>query len=172
MKKNQVKRSVAVVAIMFLALLNPSRIMAQQKIADKELIGVWIMTSMKYQGESKNYINDFYNQVKVYRANGEYACAEILKDKNSETYIILPHEYGSYYFKNGKYIEMGREASGALKLTSKTTFKGRWRNRYDEWKKVVDMPEALTQHIVDKCKAAQVSPDNLQKMMKKYIFAK
>lgn len=172
MKKNLAKRIMTFGAILFLAMLTPNCIKAQRKVADKELVGVWIMTSMKFDGEGMNYISDNYTQVKVYRADGEYACAEILKS-NDGAYVIVPHEYGTYSFKNGKYIEMGHEIpSENMILTSKTTFKGRWKNRYDTWKKVTDMPEALTQHIVDKCKPSQASPQEMQKLMKKYIFAK
>lgn len=170
MKKNQVKRVATFCTIMLLTILNASSAMAQAKVADKEIIGVWIMQSMKWEGEDKNYISDSYNQVKVYRANGEYACAQIGKDNNGN-YVIMPHEYGTYTMKNGMYSEMGREEI-KYQWVDKVTSKGRWMNRRDVWKKVVDMPEELTQHIVDKCKASQTSPAKIQQMMKKYIFKK
>lgn len=170
MKKNQVKRIAAFFTVMLITMLNATSAMAQAKVADKEIIGVWIMSSMKFEGENKELITDSYNQVKVYRANGEYACAEIVK-QNDGSYRILPHEYGTYYLKNGMYSEMGRKAI-KYEWVDKTTSKGRWMNRIDIWKKVTDMPEALTQHIVDKCKANQSSPANIQQMMKKYIFKK
>lgn len=170
MKKNEVKRMALCLAVMLLAMLNATSVKAQAKVADKEIIGVWIMSSMKFEGENKELISDSYNQVKVYRANGEYACAEIVKQNNG-TYRILPHEYGTYYLKNGQYSEMGRKPI-AYQWVDKTTSKGRWMNRIDIWKKVTDMPEALTQHIVDKCKANQASPENIQQLMKKHIFKK
>lgn len=170
MKKNNAKRIVALVVVMLTCALWSTSIHAQTKVADKEIVGVWIMSSMKYEGESKEHINDSYNQVKVYRANGEYACAEILKQKDG-TYYVLPHEYGTYYLKDGMYSEMGRKPI-KYQWVDKTTSKGRWMNRIDEWKKVTDMPEALTQHIVDKCKASQSSPKEMQELMKKHIFKK
>ncbi|MDE7379216.1 MAG: hypothetical protein K2N13_09740 [Paraprevotella sp.] len=169
MKKNYVKGIAVFLSVMFLALLCPGRTMAQQKVTDKDIIGVWIMTSFKYDGEDRNYICDSYNQVKIYCADGAYACAEIIRDRKGR-YVIYPHEYGTYSFKNGKYIEMGRDATDLIKMTSKTTFKGRWQNRYDEWKKVTDMPEKLTRHILEKCKAAQESPEDIQKLMERYIM--
>lgn len=168
MKHNLHKQIVALVAVLLVTLVNAISIFAQAKVDDKEIIGVWIMTSMKYEGENENHINANYNQVKVYRANGEYACAQIVRQSDG-TYIILPHEYGTYSLKGGQYVEMGRP-SGAIDWINSTAFRGRWMNRYDEWKKVVNMPEELTLHIVDKCKAAQCSPENLQQMMKTYIF--
>ena len=73
-----VKACAVFVALVFLSLANATSAFAQAKVADKEIVGVWIMTSMKWEGENKNHINEAYNQIKVYRANGEYACAEIV----------------------------------------------------------------------------------------------
>ena len=117
-----------------------------------------------YEGENKNMINDSYNQIKVYRANGEYACAEIVKGKNGK-YVIMPHEYGTYYLKNGMYSEMGRDPI-RYNWVDKNTSRGRWYNRVDEWKKVIGMPEELVQHIVDKCKPLAESPAKMQELMK------
>lgn len=170
MKKTQILKLAAFAVLMFVSMFNASSLTAQVKIDDKEIIGVWIMKSMKFEGENKELINDNYNQVKVYRANGEYACAQIVRQKDG-TYLILPHEYGTYYLKNGQYSEMGREPI-TYQWVDKTTSRGRWMNRVDTWIKVSDMPESLTQHIVDKCKASQSSPEEIQNMMKKYIFKK
>ena len=170
MKKNHVTRIAAFLSVMLLALLNVNSAKAQAKVDDKEIIGVWIMTSMKWEGENKENISENYNQVKVYRANGEYACAQIAKQSNGK-YRILPHEYGTYYLKNGKYSEMGREEI-TYNWVDKVTSKGRWHNRIDKWKKIVDFPKSLEQHIVDKCKASAESPKEMQDLMKKYLFKK
>lgn len=170
MKKSQVKRIVAFASVMFITLLNASIIMAQPKVDDKEIVGAWVMSSMKYDGENKNYISESYNQVKVYRTSGEYACAEVIKG-NDGNYEILPHEYGTYSLKNGEYIEVGRKL-GKMDWVNKTSFKSRWKNRNDIWKKATNMPEKLIQHIVDKCKAAQPESKELQDLMKKHIFGK
>lgn len=170
MKLNSVTKFTAFIAIMVLSLLHSTDAAAQAKVADNEIIGVWIMESMKYVGEQKNHIGENYNQVKVYRANGEYACAQIVKQQNGK-YQVLPHEYGTYYLKNGMYSEMGRKPI-KYEWVDKTTSRGHWMNRIDTWKKIVDFPEALTQHIVDKCKANQASPEDMQQLMKKHIFRK
>lgn len=168
MKKNM-KHILTLISIVLLTMLSSSSANAQVKVDDKEIIGTWIMTSMKFEGENKEYIDDSYNQVKVYRANGEYACAEVAKTKD-DSYVVLPHEYGTYSLKNGMYSEMGRSAI-KQEWIDKTHSKGRWMNRNDRWQKV-NMPEKLTQHIVDKCKAAQSEPEEIQKLMKQYIFKK
>ena len=168
MKKN--RRIALAVAIMLMAMLHASCALAQMKVPDKEIVGVWIMTSMKYDGEDREYISENYGQIKVYRANGEYACAEIIRQSDGK-YYVAPHEYGRYTLKNGMYSEMGRKPI-PYGWTSKTTSTGRWQNIIGQWKKVTDMPEAVAQHVVDKCKAAQSSPENIQQMMKKHIFSK
>ena len=162
MKNLKTMQTGTVILCMFLSMMCSTRAMAQVKVADKEIIGVWVMTSMKYDGENRECVGENYSQVKVYRANGEYACAEICKDKKG-TYRILPHEWGTYSLVNGKYTEMGRK-SGTIGLVSKTRFEGRWRNRMDKWKKVAGFPEALTQHIVDKCKAERLDLRHLDQL--------
>lgn len=170
MKKHHATRLFSFVTVMVFTVFCSTSAMAQAKVADKEIVGVWIMSSMKYVGETKNHIGDSYNQVKVYRANGEYACAEIVKQGDGN-YRVLPHEYGTYYLKNGMYSEMGRKEI-KYEWVDKTTSRGHWMNRIDTWKKVVDFPASLAQHIVDKCKANQASAEDMQKLMKKHIFGK
>ncbi len=169
MKHYQANRTLGLLAMLFVILLNTTSVYAQTKVDDKEIIGTWIMTSAKYEGENKEYINDSYNQVKVYRANGEYACAEVARMKDG-SYKVLPHEYGTYSLKNGMYTEMGRKAI-KYEWIDKTHSKGRWKNRIDRWKKV-SLPEKLTQYIVDKCKATRQEPADIQQLMKKHIFEK
>lgn len=62
MKKN---RTVARLAMMLFAMFISSTVMAQTaKTTDKDLIGVWVMESMRYEGNKENYISEGYNQVK------------------------------------------------------------------------------------------------------------
>lgn len=152
------------------ALLNSGKVMAQRAVADKELIGVWVMESMQFEGEEERKCGTNYTQVKVYGADGEYACAEVSRQKDG-TFRVWPHEYGTYTFKNGVYTEMGRTTGpNALKLVDKNTFKGVWFNRHDVWKKVTDMPAELKDYIVFVCKANQTPSVVIQTMIKKYIF--
>lgn len=144
------------------------QLMAQTaKVSDSDLVGTWVMESMQWEGEKKIECGIKYTQVKVYRADGEYACAEVAK-QNDGTFVVLPHEYGTYTYKNGIYTEMGREPS-VLQLVDKTTFKGQWKKRHDVWKKRTNMPERLTQYIVDCCKTKQ-APAEIQQMIRKHMF--
>ena len=163
MKKSVINKLLLSVTLLIMMLTSASPVKAQ-KVADKELVGVWLMESMQWEGESKTMCGKDYTQVKVYRANGEYACAEIAKNNNK--YIVLPHEYGTYTFKNGKYTEMGR--NGILKLVSKDTFTGQWKTRHDVWKKKA-MPAKLVDYIVMCCKTKEGTKE-MQDLIKKYCF--
>lgn len=156
--------------MILIAMCISTSVMAQTpavKTTDKDLIGVWVMESMQFEGQKKFECGDKYGQIKVYRANGEYACAEIASD-GKETYV-LPHEYGTYTFKNGKYTECGR--NGTVIMTDKTHFEGTWKNRYDKWVKVSNMPAKLVDYIVDKCKR-QNDPKDIQNLVRKHILNK
>lgn len=179
MKILNVKRYAMSVVFILVSMLFVGNAAAQNKINDKELVGVWLMESMQYDGENKILcstnqgktktvnVAPNYAQMKVYRANGEYACAEIVK-LNDGKYKVMPHEYGTYSFKNGKYMEMGR--NGNLNLVNATTFTGRWKNRNDVWKKHNNIPAQLVNYVVDKCKAHQSEPADMQQSIKNFIF--
>lgn len=167
MKRMNLKRWYATMVVAIISLAGATHMMAQQtKVADREIVGVWVMESMQFDGEKKQMCGDTYTQVKVYRANGEYACAELVKTDEGK-FVVLPHEYGTYSFKNGAYTEMGRK--GDMTLVDKNTFKGRWKNRNDIWKKKA-VPANLSQFIVDRCKAAQIPSSEMQKLIGQHFF--
>ncbi|MCI5758258.1 MAG: lipocalin family protein [Alloprevotella sp.] len=155
---------------LLLLLLPAGHAVAQAplKVPDREIVGVWLLKTLRFDGEDREYVSANYTQVKIYGANGEYACAEITRtDKGLCT--IFPHEYGTYTLKNGRYSEMGRDAVN-IGWTSRTTFGGRWKNTIVSWQKAANFPEALRQHILEKCKAARQSPENMQAAMRQHIF--
>ena len=113
------------------------------KVADSDLHGVWLMESMQFEGEKK-----------------------IMCGKCS----VLPHEYGTYTYKDGWYSEMGREKrKDAIVWVDKTTTKGTWKTRHDIWKKQTAMPEKLRRYIVDCCKKREM-PADMQQLMKENVF--
>lgn len=168
MKKNLFGRAGAWFLAMTVMFSFGSKSMAQQKTTDKDLVGVWVMESMQFDGENKIECGTRYSQVKIYGANGEYACAEIVS-AGGNGYQVLPHEYGTYTFKNGRYSEMGRPEGGpdALVMVDKNTFKGRWHNRSDVWKRS-SMPDKLKNSILETCKMNRGA--EMQKLIKEYIF--
>lgn len=160
-------RTITKIAMLMLAMCLSANVMAQKyKQSDKDLVGVWLMESMQFEGEKKSVLGENYTQIKVYRANGEYACAEIAYISDTET-MIVPHEYGKYTMKNGKYTENGRK--GTVIMHDKMHFEGQWRNRHDVWRKTTDIPASLVDYIVDKCKH-RTDPKNIQELTKKHIL--
>ena len=162
------KKAMLVVAM---ALIGAMQVSAQNtKIDDKELFGTWIMESMQWEGEKKTVCGkeSGYSQFKYYGADGEYACAELALTKEGKV-VVMPHEYGTYTFKDGWYSEMGRKAiKDAIVWVDKTTTKGTWMNRHDVWKKVA-LPDKVVKYIMDCCKAKN-APADVQQMIKQNIF--
>ena len=138
-------------------------------VTDRDLIGVWTLEWLQYDGEKKIMCGKTtgYSQFKYYGPDGEYACAEIAMTSDGKV-VVMPHEYGTYTFKNGVYSEMGRPAS-ELKMTDKTHFRGRWKNRSDSWVKQPNMPEKVVRYIVERCKLKD-TPADISQSIKQNIF--
>lgn len=139
------------------------------RVTDRDLVGVWTLEWLQYVGEKKIMCGKTtgYTQFKYYGPDGEYACAEIVQIRKGKV-VVMPHEYGTYTFKNGVYSEMGRPAS-ELKMTDKTHFRGRWKNRNDSWVKQPQMPEKVVRYIVDRCKTKE-TPSDVQQLIKQSMF--
>jgi len=161
-----------VLFVMAVALLCVLQVSAQNvKVDDKEIVGVWLMESMQWEGEKKTVCGKEtgYTQFKYYGADGEYACAEIALTKEGKC-VVMPHEYGTYTFKDGWYSEMGRKAiKDAIVWVDKTTTKGTWLKRHDIWKKQLNMPEKLRKYIVDCCRMKE-TPADIQQLIKQTMF--
>ena len=160
-----------VMLVIAVALVSVLQVSAQNaKIADKELVGTWILESMQWEGEKKTVCGKQtgYTQFKYYGADGEYACAELALTKEGKV-VIMPHEYGTYTFKDGWYSEMGREKiKDALVWVDKTTIKGTWQTRHDIWKKK-NLPAKMAKYIIDSCKSRNV-PADVEKAIKQTMF--
>lgn len=156
---------------MSVALISAMQASAQSvKVDDKELVGVWYMESMQFEGEKKIMCGKAtgYTQFKYYGADGEYACAELALTKAGKV-VVMPHEYGTYTFKDGWYSEMGREKiKDAIVWVDKTTTKGTWKNRHDIWKKI-SLPDATVKYIVNCCKSKE-TPADIQQVIKQALF--
>lgn len=162
------KKMMFVMVLVFMASVQVS---AQNvKVDDKELIGTWYMESMQWEGEKKTVCGKStgYTQFKYYGADGEYACAELALTKEGKV-VVMPHEYGTYTFKDGWYSEMGREKiKDAIVWIDKTTTKGTWKKRHDIWKKV-SLPDKVVKYIVNCCKMKD-TPADVQQMIKQNLF--
>ena len=89
MKNFKTMQTCTVILCMFLSMMCSTRAMAQVKVADKEIIGVWVMTSMKYDGENKELIGENYSQVKVYRATVNTHARRYAKTRTARTTYFL-----------------------------------------------------------------------------------
>ena len=163
----QIKQITLTLAALLLCALQANAQTA--RVADRELIGAWTLEWLQYDGEKKIMGGKptGYTQFKYYGPDGEYACAEIVLTRKG-TVVVMPHEYGTYTFKNGVYSEMGRPAS-ELKLTDKTHFRGRWKTRNDLWVKHPQMPDKVVRYIVDRCKMKE-TPTEVQQLIKQSMF--
>ena len=162
------KKMLLVIAV---ALVSAVQVNAQNvKPTDKDLVGVWMMESMQWEGEKKTMCGKAtgYTQFKFYGADGEYACAELALTKEGKI-VVMPHEYGKYTFKDGWYSEMGRPAiKDAIVWVDKTTTKGTWQKRHDIWKKVT-MPNKTVKYILDCCKTKEI-PADVEMTIKQTMF--
>jgi len=157
--------------IFTLLMLTSTSVSAQNyKAADSDIHGVWMLESMQWDGEKKRMCGKAsgYNQYKYYGADGEYCCAEVVRQKDGSI-RVMPHEYGKYTYKDGWYSEMGREKSKtSVVFVDKSTFKGRWKTLNAVWKKIKLSPKT-TRLIVDYCKSANI-PDDVQKELNQTLF--
>ncbi len=154
--------------VLITAIATPA--MAQQNVPDQEIVGVWYTYMLQFDGEEPLSIKDTnFSSLKVYRANGEYACAIMYLSADGKEITVQPHEYGTYSLKNGMYIEMGRTPAQPFNWTSATSFSGRFQKRTENWKKIKDCPKDLEQYIIDVCKLRKPS-DNIEKMIKTDVF--
>lgn len=164
-----------ILSIVMLAIAFSTNLMAQNtKVTDKDLQGVWLLVSMQWEGEKKIVCGKErgYSSFKYYGPTGEYACAEIIINKDGEV-KVLPHEYGTYSYKNGIYYEMGRFSN--LALVDKTHFKGIWMRSntrlHESWRKCTTMPEKTVRYIIERCKAHQGPPADIQKTIMQCVFS-
>ena len=159
--------------VMAMALMSAMQVCAQSaKVADKELIGVWMLEKMQWDGEKERICGKAsgYTQFKYYGADGEYACAEIALSKEGKI-VVMPHEYGTYTYKNGVYSEMGRPAvkPEEMMMIDNTHFKGRWKKLNQEWVKLPTLPNNVVRHIVNCCKYKD-TPADIQQTIKQNMF--
>lgn len=152
-------------------LFSAGNLNAQNKVENKYLVGVWLMESMQWNGEETKECGTDYTQIKVFGADGEYACAQVVKLKDGSIQI-LPHEYGTYtYSKDGVYTEMGRKTDcTAVIVVDKNHFHGWWFKRHDKWRRATDMPKDLVQEVVGRCKAQAALSADMQEKVKRYMF--
>ena len=158
--------------VALVAMLSLDASAQNYKPKDSDIVGVWVMDNFYYEGQNKVQCGaqSGYSQVKYYGADGEYACAQVAKGKDGICHI-MPHEYGTYTFKNGVYSEMGRQPT-TINFLDRNTSTGQWMTRHDVWKRVENMPKTLVKHIVERCKQAHDPDAKVQTLINDAFFAK
>ncbi len=167
-------KTLAIVIISMLCGATSASAQNKNKPTRNALAGVWAMESMQFEGENKIICGKQtgYTQVKYYGADGEYACAELLLSGNVNKYVVMPHEYGTYTYKNGIYTEMGRKPSSLSLSKDGKHFYGQWSNRHDVWVRRTDIPKELIDYIIYRCKANQPPSPRIQSQIKQSFFTK
>lgn len=168
-KLRSMKKTLLVMAV---TLMSALQVCAQTtKVTDKDIIGVWVMEWCQFDGEKKMTCGKPMGSttMKYMGPDGEYACCNIALSNGGKV-VVMPHEYGKYTYKDGKYSEMGRPVvrPEQFQLIDKTHFRGRWKNRADGWKKIT-LPKNVTRYIVDCCKSKNV-PADVQTAIKQAMF--
>lgn len=162
--------AIAIVAMVF--GFNSANAQNKNAKVSNTLEGVWVMEKIITDGKKDAFIcGEFYSRVKVYGNNGEYCCAEILMNKEGIV-TVLPHEYGTYSYKNGKYTECGRVCGDdAIVWSGENSFHGRWMKNTEYWNRNPKFPNNLRNHILSTCKLSLASK-SMQSLMKQYILNK
>ena len=149
------KTSIKTLVLALVAVFAVSLSANAQSKDDNSLVGVWVFEQYKIDGREITKAPETYSSVKIYGENGEYCCAQIMKDAGNGVIKVKPHEYGTYSYKNGKYIECGRPGGNdAIIFTGKNNFHGHFANRTEYWCRNVNFSDDLRKHIIAACKAA------------------
>lgn len=161
---------IAVFVICVSMMLLATNVSGQTKYraADKDIVGVWVLKLVAFDNEGQVTPALSIARVKIYRSNGEYACAEIVRPINGDL-RIAPHEYGTYSYKGGVYTEMGRK--GSLTFTNHDTFINRWKTSSETWRRLKNPPAKMINHIVEACRVQKI-PHDIKQMINKNLFGK
>ncbi len=143
---------------------------AAQTKPDPDLVGLWRAEVIQYDGEDPILWREKTNPpfLKVFRPNGEYACALFYLLNNGKEFSIRPHEYGRYTLEDGVYTEMGRPTE--MTVLSDSTYKQRWLNRVEHFKKLKDAPCEVEQFVLEACRLYH-PPKELEETIKTNIFS-
>lgn len=173
MKKTYLRKMAAVMLMSLTVLFSGHSLITAQTtgVADKRLVGVWILQSMHHpvSGSTMKF-GETFSRVKIFGADGEYTCVQVIKTSDGVCKVV-PHEYGTYTYKNNAYSEMGRaEASNVITWKDKNTFTYQWNTYIETWKKATNFPTELRAYIVNLCRVTPTPPENMQKLIQKHVF--
>ena len=127
-----------------------------QSEQEKMMVGVWKFNGYTNVKGEKFDMGKNFSAVKIYNPDGEYCFAQfyIYSDGSLD---VKPHDYGTWSYKNGQYMECGRKGE-IISLTRKE-FRGKWNGREDSVLRVDKLPEKFTTYIMSICRVLDTRSD-------------
>ena len=152
MKRMYLKVLCLTILMAFVAVASISAQTEQEKM----MTGVWKFNGYTNTKGEKFDMGKNFSAVKIYNPDGEYCFAQffILADG---TVDVKPHDYGTWSYKNGQYMECGRKGE-IISLTQKE-FRGKWNGLEDSWLRVENLPEKFTTYIMSICRVLDTRSD-------------
>ena len=141
--------------LMRLAFVWSSNVSAQSE-QEKMMAGVWKFNGYTNAEGEKFDGGKNFSAVKIYNPDGEYCFAQFYIYSDG-TVDVKPHDYGTWSYKNGQYMECGRKGE-IISLTRKE-FRGKWNGLEDSWLRVERLPEKFTTYIMSMCRILDTRSD-------------
>ena len=140
--------------------------LAAQSEQEEMMVGVW-----KFNGYTNSKGEKFdggknFSAVKIYNPDGEYCFAQFFIYADG-TVDVKPHDYGTWSYKNGQYMECGRK--GEIFMLTKKEFRGKWNGLEDSWLRVENLPEKFTTYIMSMCRVLDTRSD-IKEIVLRNIF--
>ena len=102
--------------IMLMAFVGATNVSAQTE-QEKMMAGVWKFNGYTNAKGEKYDMGKNFSAVKIYNPDGEYCFAQFYIYADG-TVDVKPHDYGTWSYKNGQYMECGRKGE-IISLTKK-----------------------------------------------------
>lgn len=141
--------------MMLLAFIGVTSIFAQTE-QEKMMTGVWKFNGYTNSKGEKFDMGKNFSAVKIYASDGEYCFAQFFIHPDG-TVDVKPHDYGTWSYKNGQYMECGRK--GEILSLTKKEFRGKWNGLEDSWLRVEKLPEKFTTYIMSICRGLDTRSD-------------
>lgn len=145
----------AICIMMLMASLWATNTSAQSE-QEKMMVGVWKFNGYTDAKGKKFDGGKNFSAVKIYNPDGEYCFAQFYIYSDG-TVDVKPHDYGTWSYKNGQYMECGRK--GEIISLTKKEFRGKWNGLEDSWLRVEKLPEKFTTYIMSMCRVLNTRSD-------------
>ena len=141
--------------MMLMASVCATNVSAQSE-QEKMMVGVWKFNGYTDAKGKKFDGGKNFSAVKIYNPDGEYCFAQFFINSDGSV-DIKPHDYGTWSYKNGQYMECGRK--GEIISLTKKEFRGKWNGLEDSWLRVEKLPEKFTTYIMSMCRTLDTRSD-------------